>query len=221
MTRDELITTHMEKAERIARSMYNRKYYWLARVEVEDAISAAYVGLCDAAARYDEHHGVTFYTFMSHRVVGAICDLLRESDFASRQHRTRCHEQEALEEQLAQVLGRWPTQAEVEEATGQDYLVDAQLCEMPEEVEERLASTTLPPDEFAQDAQRASIVRDVVARLPEGMADLLDAYYWHDATLEQASAQMGCTTFWAAQLRHRAHEQLRPHLVDAGVAAAG
>jgi RNA polymerase sigma factor (sigma-70 family) len=46
-------------------------------IDVDDLISAAYVGLVEAASRFDETKGVLFQTFAYPRISGSINDYLR------------------------------------------------------------------------------------------------------------------------------------------------
>lgn len=72
---DTLIEKHMQLARNLA---YQKKRLLPKFVDVEDLVSAAYLGLCEAATRYDEAQGTAFITFAYRRVWGAIHDYLRE-----------------------------------------------------------------------------------------------------------------------------------------------
>ncbi len=52
-----------------------------------DAIQCGYVGLLQAAERFDPDAGAQFRTFAERRIRGAIQDFLRDSDSLSRRHR--------------------------------------------------------------------------------------------------------------------------------------
>lgn len=52
-----------------------------------DAIQCGYVGLLQAAERFDLNAGFKFSTFAERRIRGAIQDFLRDSDTLSRSHR--------------------------------------------------------------------------------------------------------------------------------------
>src|SRR4051812_1699576 len=57
-------------------------------VDIEELKSAAYLGLVEAASRYDPKVGVIFSTFAYPRIFGAIQDYLREQSWFGRNHMT-------------------------------------------------------------------------------------------------------------------------------------
>jgi RNA polymerase sigma factor (sigma-70 family) len=65
---------YMPMAKKLA---YQMKRNLPRFIDVEDLISAAYLGLVEAAARYDETKG-KFSTYAFPRIKGAICDYLRQ-----------------------------------------------------------------------------------------------------------------------------------------------
>lgn len=56
-------------------------------VELDDLVQDGYVGLMQAATRYQDGHGATFKTFAWRRASGAILDGLRATDVLSRRKR--------------------------------------------------------------------------------------------------------------------------------------
>lgn len=73
--RDELIVSHLSFAERIAASKKKRVP---ASVQFDDLKSAAYMGLVDAAGKYDPSLNDSFENYAYPRISGAIQDYLRE-----------------------------------------------------------------------------------------------------------------------------------------------
>ena len=76
-----MVTTNQELVERyipLANKLAYQKKKSLPRfVDVEELKSAAYLGLVEAASRFDPERGVAFSTFAYPRVFGAIHDHLR------------------------------------------------------------------------------------------------------------------------------------------------
>ena len=60
-----------------------------AHVDSDDLYSVGYLGLLDAAERFDPSKGVAFKTFASHRITGAVIDHLRELDWVPRSTRAK------------------------------------------------------------------------------------------------------------------------------------
>lgn len=74
-TVQQLVEFHIPFANKIA---CRKKRTLPRRITLEELQSAAYMGLVEAANRFDDVKGVTFTTFAYPRVFGAIIDYLRE-----------------------------------------------------------------------------------------------------------------------------------------------
>jgi RNA polymerase sigma factor (sigma-70 family) len=83
--RDELITAHMGLADRIAA---RKKRQVPPTVQYEELQSAAYMGLVEAATKYqkDFETGASFETYAYQRIDGAVKDYLRERRWGGRTH---------------------------------------------------------------------------------------------------------------------------------------
>src|SRR5437899_7768773 len=79
----------------------------------DDAVAAGVVGLIQAVDNFDPHRGVRFSNFALVRIRGSILDFRRQMDILSRSARRRRAEAERKRMDMAAVLGRWPTLAEV------------------------------------------------------------------------------------------------------------
>ena len=75
-----LVVSHISLAQKLAR-MAKKKATFLNYDELE---SAAYMGLSEAAGKYDSSLNITFETYASCRISGAIKDYLRELSWGSR-----------------------------------------------------------------------------------------------------------------------------------------
>lgn len=80
---DALIVAHMPVARHLA-TKYLRKLP--KHMEADDVISAAYIGLVQAAHAFDPARGFKFTTFAKRRIIGAIIDDLRH-DAGRKQYR--------------------------------------------------------------------------------------------------------------------------------------
>ena len=72
LEKQNLVVDYMNLAKKMA---YNKKKMVSKHIDVDDLISAAYLGLSDAADRYDGVHA--FAPYASIRIMGAIQDYLR------------------------------------------------------------------------------------------------------------------------------------------------
>ena len=81
ITMQNLVVQYVPLANKLA---YNKKKSLPKFVDVEDLKSAAYLGLVEAASRFDSSLGVAFSTFAYPRIFGAIHDYLREQGWMKR-----------------------------------------------------------------------------------------------------------------------------------------
>ncbi|MBU3748807.1 MAG: hypothetical protein FGM36_16275, partial [Burkholderiaceae bacterium] len=89
-----------------------------SQVEVSELISVGVLGLIDAAGRFRPGLGVPFDAFARRRIHGAMLDMLRDMDWASRSVRKQRRDLDAAIERLRLELGREPESGEVAEAVG-------------------------------------------------------------------------------------------------------
>lgn len=82
-------------------------------VEWDDLLNYGVLGLIDAVERFDPDRGITFETFASQRVRGAILDALRQLDPLGRLARRRVRAAREAIQQLTLELGRTPEDEEV------------------------------------------------------------------------------------------------------------
>lgn len=76
-----LVERYVPLAKKMA---YQKKSVLPNFIDVEDLESAAFMGLVEAANRFDESRGVAFSTFAYPRIFGAIHDWLREQGWGKR-----------------------------------------------------------------------------------------------------------------------------------------
>ena len=107
---DKLVTTHGALVLAIAVNIHSKLP---VHVELCDLVQEGMRGLIDAARRYDPSRGVPFTMYAKYRVRGAILDGLRRFDPASRAFRTTSKKLDAAAHELADELGRTPTESEV------------------------------------------------------------------------------------------------------------
>lgn len=75
ITMQKLVEKYMPLANKLA---YQKLKQMPKFIDIEDLRSAAYLGLVEAASRFDPKMGIAFSTFAYPRIFGAIQDFLRE-----------------------------------------------------------------------------------------------------------------------------------------------
>jgi RNA polymerase sigma factor for flagellar operon FliA len=79
----------------------------------EDAIAYGVEGLIQAVDAFDEERGTSFASFAVRRIRGSILDAIRKMDPLPRSVRKSTREVEAVSQELAAALGRWPSPREI------------------------------------------------------------------------------------------------------------
>lgn len=105
-----LIKKHLQMVENIVERMVPQVPSFMSR---DDMMSAAMVGLINAAERFDESKGILFSTFAEHRIRGAIFDEVRKLDWFSRSLREKHSRLTQTIGNLEKKYGRTPDEEEV------------------------------------------------------------------------------------------------------------
>jgi RNA polymerase sigma factor for flagellar operon FliA len=107
---EKLVLENLDLAKKIAYSLHKTLPQ---HIMVEDIIADGYLGLIDAASKFDASFGYKFETYASFRIRGEILDQLRLADWAPRSLRSKHREIHAAIDSLALELGHDPSHAEV------------------------------------------------------------------------------------------------------------
>lgn len=214
--RDLLIREHADAARAIALRIARRCPDWIAR---EDLVSAAMIGLIEAADRYDSSREEPFIAFAEHRIRGAILDELRRGDMMPRRVRQLARKIGGVIDRLEKA-GQPATDETVAEALGitvDQYRADfAQLVHVhiaPLDHEElRLATSEAAPDVVASDRQRLARVRQALEGMESRDLTILSLYYAEERTYQEIAEILHITPSRVCQLLWRAVERLRARL---------
>ena len=152
----------------------------------DDLASAGAVGLVLAADSFDPALGVPFGAFARRRILGAIADEMRASDWATRTARKRIKESLAVKESLTAALGRTPTVDEVASSLGVDRasaseaLADAArtVSALDETVADTMAAEIASPEDSLLETERTGYVLAAVQALPERMRYIVEQIYF-------------------------------------------
>ncbi|MGB9561723.1 MAG: sigma-70 family RNA polymerase sigma factor [bacterium] len=111
--RNKLIEFYLPLVRAIARNIRNELP--IISLEIDDLISFGIPGLIYSVDNFDQSRGLKFITYALPRIRGSILDELRKLDFLPRSARDKADYILRKEEELAQRLGRKPTQTEIAE----------------------------------------------------------------------------------------------------------
>lgn len=215
-----LIAKYGELIDRVARRL-------VARTGLPslygDLWSAGALGLMEAARRFDASRGVTFETFVNHRIRGAMLDELRRLDHLPRRLRSRTDDMQKAKHKLASKLGR---DAEPEELATE---LDIDVEEVGDI--EALSAAPLPLDaiiatlkadseieETVDRARMVALLAAAIGALPERLQVLVSLHYVEGLSYREISKIFDVSEPRICQLHGDAMKLLRVRLAELGVA---
>lgn len=219
-----LVESYRPLAERIARWVFSR---YPKVLELDDLVGAAFLGLVDAARRFDPARGIAFEAFAGTRIRGAVLDALRAADWVpthTRRQRTR------LEQARSEVRSRTEGPSSAGEvARALDISLDAydrlvagaQLGEtssLEDLVEEgqawgdRTAGSDVGQDEQLEHDRDLAALYAAIRQLPERERHVIEAYNLEERRLKDVALDLGVTESRVCQISRQAIGRLRDHL---------
>jgi RNA polymerase sigma factor for flagellar operon FliA len=201
-----------------------------AVLDYEDILSFGTIGLIEAVERFDYEKGVKFETYAIARIRGAIIDALRSLDRLPRSVRQKAKDADKALVDLAEGLGRDPTDEEVADAMGltvqayRKHLIDASWITVSLDTmgtsndgDEDGGSGALgiadPDDEdFSVGLEQQELVGELagaIRELPEREQLILSLYYKEELTMREVSKVLSISESRVCQLHARALTRLR------------
>jgi len=228
--RSQLIRDNMPLVELVVQRMVPQVPSFMTR---EDMISAAMVGLVDAANKFDATKGVKFKTFAEYRVRGAIFDEMRKLDWFSRSMRDKQNHLAQTMLHLERKFGRSPEEDEMaqEMAMTIDEYHDL-LCQVSHlgcvSLHETLDHTDEgrsfldslediggpAPVDIIEKEEMARIIADILEELSEKERLVIALYYYEELTQKEIAEVLSISEGRVSQLHSQALLKLRVKLVN-------
>lgn len=224
---DELVTSCDKLVQSLARKYAGSH----GACSLEDLAGEGYVGLLQAAQKFQPGRGIRFSTFAAPRIRGAMLDLLRRESPLSRPMATHVAKLKAEQDALWVRLGREPTQAELarrlplsikkaNEVLGFRALRVISLDMQTDELGADVADSSASPEDLAV---RNCVTRELttyLARLQPQDREIIERiYWWHQKHIEVAVA-LGISASRVSQRRARALQRLREMITADGYGPA-
>ena len=227
MLRDRLVANYSPLARYVAGRICARSTGVLDR---EDVVSWGLFGLLGAVETYDPSRPAKFETYAISKIRWSILDELRKTDPLPRTARLRAQRVERARCELAQRLGRSPTESEVAETLGVSLADHRAFLERV--ARSRVASLEarcgdegglheLVADHLAADPGRAVERSELRALLVRAVADLGEQervvttfYYYDGLTLREIGGALGLTEGRISQILRASLIRLRQSLKD-------
>ncbi|PPI22960.1 MULTISPECIES: sigma-70 family RNA polymerase sigma factor [unclassified Rathayibacter] len=216
--RERIVLDHLGLAEAMARRVSRGSSDWA------DLRQVAYVGLVKAARRFTPERGDSFAAFAVPTITGELKRHLRDLGWMIRPPRgvQELHRRSAVvADELAQELGRHPTDHEIARRLGVDAaeVADARLAGHPLSLDETvgeggvgLGDTLGGEDERLLGIDRRHGLAEALAELEEGQRELLRMRFVEERTQQQIADALGTTQMQVSRLQRRILAQLADRL---------
>lgn len=194
-----------------------------AHVELDDLISAGFLGLMEALRRFNAERSVTFPSYASFRIRGAMLDELRRRDLMARDARRESKVIESALSDLRARLGRTPETFELADALGMDVpTLEVRLEKLPHvsitSIDEQGGHEPIELGEDALDYTQRHQLRehltDALKRIPERSQKVLELYYHENLTLKQIGEVLEVSESRVSQIMSKATLDLRGMLAE-------
>jgi len=191
----------------------------------DDFIAAGFLGLVEAAGRFDVRRGTDFRSFAFLRIRGAVIDYIRASCELSGHAYQVLKALETAQELRAQSLedrhvrGQSPR---YQAAAGIDVLSKSAVALVigtpGAESPFFGGAAASDPERELHKKQTSEKLRTAIATLPDKERTIIEQYYFHDLTLSEVAQQYaGLSKSWVSRLHDRALGMLREKLVEGGI----
>jgi RNA polymerase sigma factor for flagellar operon FliA len=229
--RDELIEQHLGLVHHVARQMARSM---AGRATLDELVSSGTTGLLLALERFDASRGLSFSTYATTRIRGAILDDLRKDDHVPRLVRRRARAIVQARELLERTLQRAPTEREVAQQLGisvetlwdweaefdQNKRIPLERSTSSEDTQSSAPATVelLADDRFGDieelvnREQEVELLREAISELKEQEQVVLALYYFEELKCSEIGTILGVTESRVSQIRVRAIGQLRQKL---------
>lgn len=226
--RDAIIEQHMSLVRFVVGKL--RAGMGSTDLDYEDLVAHGVIGLIQAVDRFDGSQGIQFSSYAAPRIRGAILDAIRSLDPVGRAGRRYMRAIDHAHDQLAAELGREPTHAEIQRASGVDdrkywetrRTATVSVIPMDRTLDDDGYQAQVADDSpmFTDEIERVETLRaleEAVALLPEREKLILSLYYVEGLTLREIAAAVDVSETRVSQLLHRSYARMRMH---PGLAAA-
>lgn len=228
ISRDKLI----EQYEPYVRYVVRRLVFslGLSPEQIDEFTSAGYLGLVEAAEKFDYSGGASFRNYAYFRIRGAVIDTLRNhSQLSDRAYRyARALEAaQSIRENLSEE--EWKKVANSQEKnSGQslakilDYATKGALVyrlsftDVSNEVAE-VPATESDPETILRHKQNMGFIKQIIASLPPQEREVVEDYYFRGENIVQIAAKRGgVSKSWISRLHSRAIERIKKRYFEDG-----
>jgi len=215
-TQEELIESCMSLVRFIAGQYSSQN----SLIPFEDLVSEGYVGLVQAAAKYEPSRGVKFSTYAATRIRGSILDALRRENLLSRDVSRWVDQVSTTMQEMTDELGREPSDGEVagrlnvtprklNEVRRMQALRVVSLDKRMGDYHEEYEGHDDSPEDFVVGKMLATELRGHVARLMPRDREVIQRIYWGREKHSSIASDLGISESRVSQIQKRAIQHIR------------
>ena len=199
--------------------------------QVDDIVSEGILTLLSSIDKFDPEKGIKFETYVAKRIRGMVIDLARKQDWLPRNIRQRAKEIDSAVSDLANELGRFPTDQEVAGHLGiptdkyqkeaarvalsntlsLDALMDARDLE-GHRFEVSTEDPTVQPETVLEEQELQETLAQGISELQENEQIVLSLYYEKNLHMKEIAQVMGVSEPRISQNHSPALQTLRDHM---------
>ncbi len=230
----ELVADYKPLVFKIARIIYKRLPAE-STIQFDDLTQAGYVGLLDAASKFQGSHGASFATYAHVRVNGSIIDEIRRGDWTPRSVYKQIRATEQARHEIEMNNGRQATDREIasrlsisasrfqnikKDQHGTKLYLAQQLEGRPHESEhndpfiDTVAGPQMDPLDLVSDQAARTALDRSFDTLTKREANVLMLYYTKNLTLRQVGEIHSITESRVSQIVKRSINILRTRMSD-------
>jgi RNA polymerase sigma factor for flagellar operon FliA len=202
-------------------------------IDIQDLYSVGLLGLINALRRFDPSHGITFASYATLRIRGAVLDELRRMDWMSRSLRFKAKKLTDVITSFEQKVGRPATESEIAEELGistEEYssLLDeirpisyVELDALTGDDEDANLHDIIPDEnqpnarDLAMKQELIGLVSERIEKLPEIQRKILAMYYHENLRLAEIAQVFGLTESRICQIHTQAVLSLKSYIRSA------
>lgn len=203
------------------------------QVEQDDLIGWGVLGLLDAIEKFDLAQKVSFETYASTRIRGAIIDEIRALDWAPRSLRQKARQMSRASAKLKEQLGREPTEAELadEMEMSENELFElmseihgAYILSLDSRISDENETGEVTLGHITRDAKIASPEESVyrkeveqrlvkaIDKLSSNERHVITLYYYDELTLKEIGEVLGLSESRICQIHRAVLRKLKQYL---------
>lgn len=230
MSREKIIEQYLPLVKKVALRIKNRLP---PHVEMDELISAGYMGLVEAANRFDPERIDTFSYFAELKIRGAIYDYLRSLDILSKEKRKKVKEFEEVYDRLSSSNGGLVEMEELKRELGmsESEIMDIMRCSASAYMESltdplvegeesynllSIIEAEDEPPKFLEENELFNLVVQAISSLPEREQLVLSLYYADGFTFKEIGKILDITESRVCQIHWRAIKKIREYLEKMG-----